>query len=365
VGKLAAWDMKLPLVKKQAFYSWLLAVREKRDDGSWFPGCMLERAHLEYAAEEVLSGELGKNAVSEGRKAVQKYGAANDLKSPASKRRKLDAGLLSSSSSSCGGPSPTTSTTTATATTTTTTTNATAIAVSFPTVLCADLVGAMLIRQTGRVVSREAAIRLTGFIEYIAAELLEFAGNATRDSKAAIISPRHILLALRGDKELYSMFPGLILGGGLMLHIHKILGSPMDELLEGSDEDKETSHQEFVSFDGSEGGGMVAKYLRAEDFHGEGEQPGGCKADSHRLPGDQGGHAEKQAASINDRLLRLVAVIPLPSVVLPLSSSCPIFHLFLTVAARLLSTIIRRPRLASCALASVLSTSFAAVLCGF
>jgi hypothetical protein len=359
--------MKIPLGKKQAFDSWLLAVREKRDDDSWFPGSMLESAHLEYAAMEVFPGELGKHAATEGRRAMKTYEAANDLKRPASKRRKTDVGpLSSSSSSSCSGRSPTTSTNTATDTTTTTTTSATAIAVPFRPVFCADLVGEMLIRQTGRIVSRKAAIHFTGFIEYIATEVLELAGNATKDNKVAIISPRHIMLVVRGDEELDSMFPGLILGGGLMPHIHKNSWSPMDELLDGSDEDKEASHREFVSFDGREGGGMVAKYLCAEDFHGEGDHPGGYEANSQGLLRDKSGQAEKQAATINDRLLRLVAVIPLPPVVLPLSSSCPILNLFLTVvAARLLSTTICRPRLALCALASAFSTSFAAVLCDF
>jgi hypothetical protein len=55
-GKLAAWEMKVPLEKKQAFDSWLHAVRQKRDDGSWFPGGMLESAHFEYAANSVFPG---------------------------------------------------------------------------------------------------------------------------------------------------------------------------------------------------------------------------------------------------------------------------------------------------------------------
>jgi hypothetical protein len=55
-GKLAAWDIKIPRAKKEAFDSWLLAVRQKRDDGSWFPGGMLESTHFEYAANSVFPG---------------------------------------------------------------------------------------------------------------------------------------------------------------------------------------------------------------------------------------------------------------------------------------------------------------------
>ncbi|GKA86491.1 histone H2AX [Tanacetum coccineum] len=78
-------------------------------------------------------------------------------------------------------------------------------------------------------------VYLSAVLEYLAAEVLELAGNAARDNKKSRINPRHILLAVRNDEELGKLLGGVtIANGGVLPKIHPSL-VPNKKVKDGKD----------------------------------------------------------------------------------------------------------------------------------
>jgi len=81
--------------------------------------------------------------------------------------------------------------------------------------------------REGRYASRVGAgapVYLAAVLEYLVAEILELAGNASRDNKRIRIVPRHIQLAVRNDEELNKLLQDVtIAAGGVIPNIHSVL----------------------------------------------------------------------------------------------------------------------------------------------
>jgi histone H2A len=69
-----------------------------------------------------------------------------------------------------------------------------------------------------------AGVYMAAVMEYLAAEILELAGNAARDNKKKRVIPRHLQLAIRNDEELNKLLQGVTIAqGGVLPNIQTVL----------------------------------------------------------------------------------------------------------------------------------------------
>ena len=192
-GALASFEAKTAAEQEAVFKAQQDLVD---DDPLECDGGVTTPQDVQTAVQRVYPGELAKHAVSEGTKAVKMFNGINCVTFKGGKIQYNDhTGRLTAASDVDAVNSAITS----------------SAGLVAPVLEMAHIMHARL----GNPPSLTAAIYLAAAMEYLAAELLELAGNETAKSAAGLVSkwiqPRHLQRALRGDQELGRLFSKIIM----------------------------------------------------------------------------------------------------------------------------------------------------------
>ena len=147
---------------------------------------------MQTATRLIFPGELAKHAVSEGTKAITTYNQREET------LQTVDEDEIQVSLSLKAG-------------------------LQFPV----GRLHRILKQKTNYRVGAGAPVYLAAVLEYLAAEILELAGNAAIDDEKLRIVPRHLQLAIRNDEELNKLLTGVCIAeGGVLPDIKSALLPP-------------------------------------------------------------------------------------------------------------------------------------------
>jgi len=141
----------------------------------------IDGREIQSATRLIIPGELTKHAVSEGTKAVTKYGSADRGNKRKRKSNSKKAGL------------------------------------QFSVSRCKQF-----LKKYNKKIGSSAPVYLAAVLEYITAELIELSGNVARDNRRSTMKIRDLYLAIENDHELNDMIHRLnmgITGGGNTVHV--------------------------------------------------------------------------------------------------------------------------------------------------
>merc|ERR1712034_196491 len=95
------------------------------------------------------------------------------------------------------------------------------VGLSFP---CARVTRHCRKTRVAKRISKKTGVFTSAVMEYIAAEVLELAGNAAKDKKKKTIFPKHLQTAIRSDEELSEFLKNVTIRSAHVLpHIEEVL----------------------------------------------------------------------------------------------------------------------------------------------